>query len=63
MKTIAEQLKVTDFPFEMKDKQGNLLYYEDSDGDWVKRQYDSAGNRIYCEDSSGVIIDNRPKEE
>lgn len=32
MKTIAQQLNVTDFPFIVKDKNGKQLYYEDSDG-------------------------------
>ena len=30
MKTIAQQLNVTDFPFEIKDKNGNQIYFEDS---------------------------------
>jgi len=63
MKTIAQQLNVTDFPFEIKDKQGNLLYYEDSAGYWSKRKYDSKGNRRYYEASDGLIIDNRPKHD
>ena len=53
MKTIAEQLGVTDFPFRIKDKQGNNIYYEDSDGYWSRWQYDSAGREIYFEDSYG----------
>lgn len=53
MKTIAQQLNVTDFPFVVKDKQGNILYEELYDGCWVKRQYDSEGNKIYYEDSTG----------
>ena len=53
MKTIAQQLNVTDFPFEIKDKQGNLLYFECPDGFWWKKEYDSEGNKIYFEDSDG----------
>jgi hypothetical protein len=53
MKTIAQQLKVTDFPFSIKDKNGNEIYREDSDGYWVKGEYDSKGNQIYFEDSDG----------
>jgi len=30
--TIAQQLKVKDFPFTIKDKQGKEIYWEDSDG-------------------------------
>jgi hypothetical protein len=63
MKTIAQQLNIKDFPFEIKDKQGNLLYFEDSDGDCCRWEFDSVGNRIYYEASSGVIKDNRPKYE
>ena len=61
MKTIAQQLNVTDFPFEIKDKSGKVIYYEHSDGYWWKREYDSNGNVIYWENSDGKIVDNRPK--
>ena len=63
MKTIAEQLNIKDFPFRIKDKQGNVLYQEDSNRYWSKMEYDSVGNRIYYEDSIGNIIDNRPKDD
>ena len=53
MKTIAQQLRVTDFPFRIKDKGGNQLYFENSDGDWTKSEYDSEGNEIYYETSHG----------
>ena len=29
---IAQQLKIKDFPFIIKDKNGNEIYYENSDG-------------------------------
>ena len=32
MKTIAQQLKVKEFPFIIKDSNGNVIYYENSDG-------------------------------
>ena len=51
--TIAQQLKIKDFPFVIKDKNGNRIYFEDSDGSWYKREYDSNGNQIYYEDSNG----------
>jgi hypothetical protein len=51
--TIAQQLKVKDFPFEIKDKNGNEIYSEDSDGCWYKCEYDAKGNEIYCENSKG----------
>jgi hypothetical protein len=53
MKTIAEQLNITEFPFIIKDKNGNQIYYEDSNGYWSKWEYDSNGNQIYFEDSYG----------
>jgi hypothetical protein len=59
--TIAQQLKVTDFPFIIKDKDGNQIYLEASDGYWSKREYDANGKEIYYENSEGVIKDNRPK--
>jgi len=30
MKTIAEQLKITEFPFRIRDSRGNVIYREDS---------------------------------
>jgi hypothetical protein len=54
MKTIAQQLKIKKFPFEIKDSNGNHIYYEDSNGGWwTKREYDSDSNQIYYEDSTG----------
>ena len=52
-KTIAQQLNVTEFPFEIKDSNGNRLYYERSEGYWNKREYDSNGKVIYYGDSEG----------
>jgi hypothetical protein len=53
MKTIAQQLNITEFPFIIKDKNGNETYYEDSNGGWYKREYDSNGNITYYENSTG----------
>jgi len=53
MKTIAQQLNVTKFPFEIRDKNGNEIYYETSNGYWTKREFDKNGNRIYFEYSNG----------
>ena len=52
-KTIAQQLNIKLFPFEIKDVNGNRVYYEDSTGYWVKREYDTNGNQLYCEYSKG----------
>jgi len=38
---------------------GNEIYIETSDGNWIKYEYDTNGNKIYYEDSTGYIIDNR----
>ena len=41
---------------------GNQVYFEDSDGYWSKREYDSNGNEVYREYSDGTIIDKRVKK-
>jgi hypothetical protein len=56
MKTIAQQLNVTEFPFIIKDKNGNEIYSENSNKDWYKSEYDSNGNRIYYENSNRFWI-------
>jgi len=54
--TIAQFLKIKDFPFIIKDKNGKRIYYENSTGFWTKREYNSDGNEIYFEDSNGFWI-------
>ena len=44
------------------DRNGNYVYHEQSDGYWVKREFDSQGNQIYYESSNGLIEDNRTPE-
>jgi YD repeat-containing protein len=51
--TIAQQLKITEFPFIIKDKKGKEIYYESSTGSWYKYEYDQNGNPIYFENSTG----------
>jgi len=53
MKTIARQLNVKEFPFEIKDSQGKIIYREVYDGSWTRREYDSQGKRTYLETSTG----------
>ena len=63
MKTIAEQIKwdfKTNGDLVIRDKNGNLIYREYSNGCWTKREYDSKGREIYFETSKGVIYNNRP---
>jgi hypothetical protein len=52
MKTIAEQLNVKKRPFGIKDANGNVIYYENSNGFWFKGEYDSDNNEIYYENSN-----------
>jgi len=54
--TIAQQLKIKKFPFIIKDSDDSIIYYESSDGYWVKYEYDSYGNIIYLESSSNYWI-------
>jgi hypothetical protein len=59
--TIAQQLNITTFPFEIRDEKGRVIYHEERDGWWFKREYDQNGNEIYLENRYGFIRDNRPK--
>jgi hypothetical protein len=56
MITIAKQLKIKEFPFEIKDSEGNLIYLEYFNEFWVKSEYDSDGNKIYFETSDGFWV-------
>ena len=40
-------------------QNGNVIYRENSNGNWEKYEYDNNGNRIYYENSDGKIYDNR----
>ena len=51
--TIAKQLKIKEFPFQIKDSKGKQIYLEYSNEFWEKREYDSKGNLIYLEYSNG----------
>jgi hypothetical protein len=55
MKTIAQQLNVKEFPFEIKDKNGNVIYRENFNGTWSRWEYipNSLGEETYSEDSNG----------
>jgi hypothetical protein len=57
--TIAQQLKIKEFPFQIKDSKGKEIYFE-FNGFWSKREYDTNGKQIYYEDSDGYI---RPKTD
>ena len=54
MKTIAQLLN-HDFSkgaLYLYDSNDNQIYFENSDGEWNKREYDSNGNEIYFEASN-----------
>jgi len=52
MKTIAQQLNIKEFPFEIKDADGKEIYREDSDGFWEKWEW--VDGKVICyEDSDG----------
>ncbi len=61
MKTIAQQLNIKDFPFEIDDKDGNEIYCESSDGYWYKREWKD-GNEIYFENSNGYWMKKEYKD-
>ena len=59
MKSIAQQINwdfKTKEDLEIRDKNGNQIYYEGSSGFWAKREYDSRGNEIYYENSTGYWV-------
>lgn len=49
--TIAQQLNIKEFPFQIKDKRGNRIYEERVTKYWVKREFDVNNNQIYYENS------------
>jgi YD repeat-containing protein len=51
--SLGKQLKVKEYPFEIKDKKGNQIYKEWLDGEWQKREYDANGKETRFEDSDG----------
>ena len=64
MSTIAQKIKwnfETNGELRIKDNNGKLIYWEDSNGVWEKSEYDSQGRFIYRENSFGKIIDNLSK--
>jgi len=60
-KILATNLKISNFPFEISDNNGNEIYYENSYGYWIKREFDQNNEKIYFEDSDGIIIDRKSK--
>ena len=58
MKRLSETYKelgiAFKFPIKIKDSKGNVTYFENSYGDWCKKEYDSNGNKTYYADSDGI---------
>lgn len=53
MKTIAEQLRIKEFPFEILNKKGDRIYFEYSSGFWWRSEYNSQGKQTYFKNSEG----------
>jgi hypothetical protein len=51
--TIAQQLKIKEFPFFIKNHNGYEIYYESESGFWIRREKDSNDNQTYAENSDG----------
>jgi len=47
-----------EYPIKLLDKDGNEVYFEDSNGDWYKHEYKD-GKMVYFENSNGYIDDRR----
>ena len=52
-KAIVQERGITEFPFIVKDENGDITYYENSDGFWFKRTFDENGKMTYHENSDG----------
>jgi hypothetical protein len=53
MKTIAQQLNIKKFPFEIKDDNGKIIYCENSDGEWYRLEHNANYDLVYLEDHTG----------
>jgi hypothetical protein len=53
-KTIAQELGIKEFPFEIKDKSNNVIYKEWEDGYWTKCEYNSQGQQIYYDNKDNL---------
>jgi len=60
-KTKARELGITKFPYRECNDKGIVIYYEDEEGYWFKKQYDDNDNQIYFESYTGEIQDDRQK--
>ena len=49
VKTKAQELGITEFPYREFDKNGNITYCEYASGCWYKYKHDDMGNWVYYE--------------
>jgi hypothetical protein len=61
--TIAQQLNITEFPFKIRNKAGDLIYKEWKDGAWSRWKYDSEGMCTYFQDSDGLWVKREYDEQ
>ena len=54
--TIAQMNNIKDFPFQIEDERGNLIYKEWEDGSWEKREYDSENREVYFQKSNNYWV-------
>jgi hypothetical protein len=52
-KTIAQQLGVTEFPFIIKDKRGNVIYVETEQNGWERWEWNESGEVTHHETGRG----------
>lgn len=51
--TIAQQLKIKNFPFKINNHNGHQIYCEYQSGFWIRRELDSNDNQTFAENSDG----------
>ena len=58
--TIAKQLKIKEFPFEIKDSKGNQIYFEDSYGTIIdNRPKTDVEKALDLLTKEGLIVDGK----
>jgi hypothetical protein len=51
--TIAQTLGIKEFPFIVRNDNGNVIYMEQENGFWERWEVDLEGRELYYEDSDG----------
>jgi hypothetical protein len=51
--TIGQRLNITEFPFEIKDKYGNIIYIEREDGYWEIRKFNEDKKQVFHQNQNG----------